>query len=63
MMDNLPIDQNLPLEGTAKEIDPEEKLRKETAAKRLTILFAIVSVILVALIIWEIVDLSLGVVS
>ena len=42
------------------EVDREELERKAISAKRMTLLLAVISAIIVLLIVWEIVDISLG---
>ena len=41
-------------------VDPEEAERKAISAKRMTLLLVVIGVILIALIIWELVDIGLG---
>jgi|GEM_PF-1819306 len=65
-MQNFPFPQTdpnnaLPAENTFEStMDEEELRRKELSYKRVTILLTVVAVILIAFIIWEIVDISLG---
>lgn len=40
--------------------DAEEAKRKELSYKRMTLLFVVLSLIILTFIVWEIVDLSLG---
>lgn len=66
MMDDYPIPNGnpLPSEGNtfvSTEVDLEEESRKALAAKRLTILFALLCLVLIALLVWEIVDIGSGV--
>jgi len=57
-MQNFPFPQT---ENTFEStMDEEELRRKELSYKRVTILLTVVAVILIAFIIWEIVDISLG---
>ena len=66
-MTNYPFPPNEPqnvlqAENTfeSTQVDEEELLRKQLSYKRTTILLLVVALILLAFIVWEIADLSLG---
>ena len=60
MVPNEYSDHDLPLQVEIDEEDPNEKLRKEIARKRIFFLFFGIAVLLFAVLIFEIVELSMG---